>query len=126
MDPDMQHEEKGNGLGKTLAKGIAQHQVTRVKDRVEYSTVDFRLEAGHRIEGLAEQIRQLGNRFDNPEEAHVLARRLERLADYLRFRPSSEIAVDVWEAARRYHLLWIAGGIFGAALLYRLSRRSKG
>jgi hypothetical protein len=121
----MENKESNDGLGKTIARGIAQHQASRVKERVENSTVDFRLEAGQKIEGLAEQIRLLGNRFESSDEAHLLARRLERLADYLRYRPSSEIAGDAWEAARRYRLLWITGGMFGVVLLYRLLRRSR-
>jgi len=121
----MENKESSGGLGKTIARGIAQHQASRVKERVEDSTVDFRLEAGQRIEGVAEQIRLLGRRFESSDEAHMLARRLERLADYLRYRPSSEIAGDAWEAARRYRVLWIAGGMFGVVLLYRLLRRSR-
>lgn len=116
--------EESRGLGKSIAKGVAQHQVDRMRERVEDSTVDFRLEAGDRIEGMAEQIRQLGKRFENLEEAHLLARRLERLADYLHFRPSADIAADAWAVAKRNHLLWIAGGMLGSVLLYRLLRRS--
>jgi hypothetical protein len=121
----MDSEESRGGLGKSIVKGIAQHHASRVKERVEGSTVDFRVEAGARIEGLAEQIRQLGKRFENTDEAHLVARRLERLADYLRFRPSAEIAGDVWASAKRHHVLWIAGSMFGAVLLYRVLRRSK-
>jgi len=121
----MDSEASRDGLGRKIAKGIAQHHTSRVKERVEDSTVDFRTEAGARIEGVAEQIRQLGKRFENADEAHLVARRLERLADYLRFRPSAEIAADAWEAAKRHHVLWIAGGMFSAVLLYRVLGRSK-
>jgi hypothetical protein len=120
----MDNEKSKRELGRTIVKGVAQHQASRAKARVEDSTVDFRVEAGQKIEDLAGQIRQLGKRFDDVEEAHRLARRLERLADYLQFRPSTEIAADAWEAARRYHLFWIAGGMLGTALLYRILKRA--
>ena len=121
----MDIDESRGGLGRTIARGIAQHQTSRVKERIEDSTADFRVEAGARIEEMAEQIRQLGRRFENTDEAHQVARRLERFADYLTFRPSAEIAADAWSAAKRHHLLWIAGGMFGAVLLYRILKRSE-
>jgi hypothetical protein len=122
----MKNEKSGSGLGRRIVQGVAHHEAGRVKDRIEESTVDFRAEAGEKIEGLAGQIRQLGQRYQKGEEAHLLARRLERLADYLQFRPSTEIAADAWDTARRYHLFWIAGGMLGTALLYRLLRRKMG
>ena len=121
----MDSDESRDGLGKTIAKGIAQHHASRVKERVEDSTVGFRVEAGAKIEGLADQIHQLGKRFENTDEAHLVARRLEKLADYLQFRPSAEIAADAWAAARHYHVLWMAGGMLGTVLIYRMLRRDR-
>ena len=121
----MEKNEPGGGMGKTIVKGIAQHHTSRIKERVEKSTIDFRVQAGRKIEDFAEQIRLLGSRFENADEAHLLARRLEKMADYLRFRPSPEIASDVLATARRYHALWIAGGVLGTVILYRLLRRPK-
>jgi len=123
MEFIMDSEESKSGFSKTIAKGIAQHHTSRMKERVEDSTVDFRLEAGERIEGLAQQIRQLGKRFESTDEAHRVARRLETVADYLRFRPSVEIATDAWEALRRRRALWVAGGALAAILLYRIQKR---
>jgi len=119
----MESERSDGGFGKAIVKGMAQQQANRIKEQIEDSTVDFRLEAGAKIESLAEQIRLLGKRFENRDEAHLVARQLEKLADYLTFRPSPEIGSDVWSAAKRYHLLWIAGGMLGTVLFYRVLRR---
>ncbi len=119
----MESDRSKGGFGKAIVKGMAQQQANRIKEQIEDSTVDFRLEAGAKIEGLAEQIRLLGKRFENRGEAHLVARRLERVADYLRFRPAPEIGSDLSSAAKRYHLLWVAGGMLGTVLLYRVLRR---
>ena len=113
-------EDESEGLGRKVVRGVAQHRASRLAKSIDESTQDFRLEAGEKIEVLAEQIRQLGQKFENPNEAHILARRLERMSDYLRFRPSEEIAADAWEAVKKYRLLWITGGLLGAVVLLRL------
>ena len=95
-------EDESEGLGRKVVRGVAQHRASRLAKSIDESTQDFRLEAGEKIEVLAEQIRQLGQKFENPNEAHILARRLERMSDYLRFRPSEEIAADAWEAVKKY------------------------
>ena len=119
----VKEEDRSEGLGRKVVRGVAQHRASRVAKSIDDSTQEFRLEAGEKIEALATQIRQLGQRFESVSEAHRVARRLERMSDYLRFRPSEEIAADAWEAVRKYHLLWITGGILGTVLLYRAWNR---
>lgn len=104
------------------AKGLAREAAARVTDRVEAPAELFKHEAAERIEGLAEQVRSLGRQLDRPDEAHSVARRLERTADYLRFRPPREVADDAWQGLKRSRALIITGGLLGAWIAYRLVR----
>lgn len=113
-------------VGKTVIKGVSHQHTERLRERFEESTANFKAEAGARLEALAGQIRQLGEQFESLDEAAAIARRLERTADYLRYRPSVDMASDAWEAARRARLLWIAGGMAAGFLIYRLVKRNRG
>jgi hypothetical protein len=106
-------------VGKTVARGLSREQTDKIRSRIDDSTEEFKKDAGKRIEALAQQIRQLGQQYKASDEANAAARSLERTADYIRFRPSTEIAADGFELARRYRLWWIAGGMLAAAILYR-------
>ena len=75
------------------------------------------------MEALADQIRELGGRFDRHTEAHSLARRIERSSDYLRYRPTSQIAGDAWDTVRSSPVVWIGGGLLAGLLAYRLISR---
>lgn len=118
--------ETVNKWGKVVLKGVSHDQKDRLKGRVETSTSGFKAEASDRLEVLAGQIRQLGEKFESLEEAASIARRLEKTADYLRYRPSVDVASDAWEAARRARLLWIVGGMAAGFLIYRLLKKDRG
>ncbi len=120
----MNKVETAEKIGAAALRGSAREKVGRARDRFEESTDRFKTEAAGTIEGLADQIRELGDRFDRQGEANALARRLERSADYLRYRPSAEVAGDALAAVRESRLLWILGGMLAGALVYRLVRTS--
>jgi hypothetical protein len=108
----------------TVARGTVREKTAQAEEKFDQATEDFRREAAARMETLAEQIRDLGGRFDRHAEAHGLARRIERSSDYLRYRPSSEIAGDAWDTIRKSPVVWIGGGLVAGLLVYRaLSRR---
>ena len=109
----------------TVARGVAREKMDRIKDRIEPPVDSFKQEVAEKVEDVASQIRELGSRFDRDPEAHGMARRLERMADYLRYRPSAEVAGDAWDVTKRYKLLWIAGGALAGALIYRTLRDSR-
>jgi hypothetical protein len=110
-------------VGRTFAKGVTAEKTELLKDRIETSTSRFKSEASDRIESLAAQIRSLGQQFEADEEAASLARNLERTADYLRYRPTAEVAADAWEVTRKYRLLWWAGGLLAGVIIYRMASR---
>jgi hypothetical protein len=83
------------------ARDIARSRAARLRERVEPPVDQFKEETAERVENLAEQVRHLGRQLDRRDEAHVVARRLERTADYLRYRPSAEVAADAWQVVRR-------------------------
>jgi hypothetical protein len=104
----------------SIARGVVRDRAARVRERVEPPVDEFKEDTAERIESLADQIRKLGRQFDRRDEAHVVARRLERTADYLRFRPSGEVASDALGALKQSQALWVVGGALGAYVLYRL------
>jgi len=108
---------------KTVVHGVLHEQSARLRDRVEPPADQFKDETAEHIENLAEQVRTLGRKLDRRDEAHRVARRLERTADYLRFRPSAEVGADVWRVMKRSRALWIAGGLMGAYVAYRFMRK---
>jgi len=102
----------------------ARGAVDRLEKRLDSATDEFKQEAAKKIDGLAGQIRELGAKLDRHDEAHAVARRLERSSDYLSYRPSSRIAADSWETVRENRLLWVGAGVVVGCLAYRmLSKR---
>jgi hypothetical protein len=118
------NDSKVSKVAGVVAHGAVAQEKRSLRDRLEPSADQFKSAAATKVEDVAAQIRQLGNEFDRGEEAHAIARRLERTADYLRYRPAFEVAADVREAVERSHLLWIAGGVLAGYVGYRLLRGS--
>jgi len=113
-------------IGRKTAKNIGKAEIDRTKERVDESTEGFKVQAAQRIEALAEQIRDLGRDLDYGGEAGAIARRLERTADYLRYRPTSRIGSDALELIKENKALWIAAGLLVGMLIYRSTQsRSK-
>lgn len=112
-------------VGRVVVKGVTQEQREKAKERLEESTLAFRHEASDRIDSVAQQVRQLGAQFERNDDAHQIARRLEKTADYLRFRPATDVAGDALDLARKYRLLWLTGGLLAGVLIYRLAVRKK-
>lgn len=105
------------------ARGTVRDTESRAEARIDEATESFRREAAAKMESLAEQIRELGGRFDRHAEAHHLARRLERSSDYLRYRPTSRIAGDALDTVRNSPVVWVGGGLLAGLLLYRVVTR---
>ncbi|HUV12931.1 MAG TPA: hypothetical protein VMY18_04755 [Acidobacteriota bacterium] len=112
-------------VGRVVVRGVAQEKREKAKERLEESTIAFRHEASDRIDSVAQQVRQLGTQFDRHEDAHQIARRLEKTSDYLRFRPAADVAGDALALARKYRLLWLTGGLLAGVIIYRLAIRKK-
>lgn len=121
----MGDEGKIRKVGRVVVKGVTQEQREKAKERLEESTLAFRHEASDRIDSVAQQVRQLGAQFKRNDDAHQIARRLEKTADYLRFRPATDVAGDALDLARKYRLLWLTGGLLAGVLIYRLAVRKK-
>lgn len=111
--------------GKAVAKGVVHGQFDRATGRFDESTQKFKGAAAGKIESLAEQIRELGDQFEHGGEANAIARRLEKTADYIRYRPTSDVAADAWDITKRYHLLWWAGGLLAGVVAIRLATRAR-
>lgn len=114
-----------NSAGRSVARGLTIDQAQRLGSRIEKSTDGLKSETGRRIESLAAQIRSLGKDVESPLEAGRLARELERTADYVRYRRSSDIAADTWRFVRSSRGVWVAGGIAAGILGYLLTRRAR-
>lgn len=112
-------------VGKTLVRGAAQQNLDRLKDRVEDATRTAKEGTAERFETLAEQLRRSGGNTEDLEGRQRWARRLEKSADYLRYRPTAEVGKDAWDAARKYHLFWFAGGFLAGVLVYLAVKRRK-
>lgn len=108
---------------KTTARGVARDTAEQIRQRVEPPADQLKDETADRVEGIAHQVRQLGLELDRPEEAHAIARRLERTADYLRYRPATRVATDAWDAVTQPKVLWAAGGALAALVIYRALKR---
>lgn len=109
-------------VAETTVRGIAREQAARLRDRVEPPADELKVETARLIENVAEQVRELGRQLDRDSEAHTIARRLERSADYLRFRPSAAVANDAWDTVTQPRVLWVAGGVLAALAAYRMLR----
>jgi hypothetical protein len=105
---------------KTTARGIAREQAARFRDHVEPPADELKLETARLVENVAQQVRDLGRHLDRDDEAHAIARRLERSSDYLRYRPSAAVANDAWDVVTQPRVLWVAGGVLAALATYRL------
>ena len=103
-----------------VTRGTAHDAANRVADRVEAGSESFRLNAAEMVESVAHQIRDLGARFERPDEAHRVARRLERTSDYIRYRPATRVAGDALRSVRDSRAVWAAGGVLAGLIAYRL------
>jgi hypothetical protein len=104
----------------SAASGAVRAQTVPIRDRIEPPVDEFKEDSAERIENLADQVRALGRKLDRRDEAQVVARRLEKTADYLRYRPSGEVVSDAWDAVTRSRVLWVAGGAVAALFSLRL------
>ena len=112
----MSASERLGKAGGNYARGVATKQLSRLDE----STEAFKGETAAKLENLASQVRELGQKYERSGEANHLARRLEKTADYIRFRSSERVVSDAWEAARRHRLLWWTGGLLAGVIVYRL------
>ena len=109
-------------VGNTVVRGVAREEVHNLRVRARHGADGFKAEAAERVENLAGQIRDLGHRFDREHEAHAIARRVERSADYLRYRRTPDVAGDAWRLVRSSPAVWVAGGLLAGFVLYRVAR----
>jgi hypothetical protein len=124
MESIMISSETAKEVAGRTAKGVVREQSARAGELLQPPVDQFKVESAERIEDLADHVRQLGRRLDRRDEAHALARRLERTADYLRYRPAGDVAADAFRAVTRSPLAWTAAGLLGSILLYRVIRRA--
>lgn len=115
----MKTKEKLGNAGRSYARGVVSEKMSGI----DKSTENFKGEAASMIESVADQIKDLGRQFDRGAEAAGVARRLEKTADYIRYRPTAEVAGDTWEVVKKYRLLWITGGLLGGIIIARLAQR---
>lgn len=110
----------------TTAKDVARQRATRIAEHITEPAEQFKSQAAEQIEDLASQIRKLGGQLERDDEAHQVARRLERTADYLRYRPARDVADDAWQTITGSPAVWIGGGLVaGLALYYGIHRRRR-
>jgi hypothetical protein len=107
---------------KSTSRGLVRDQTDRLKRRIEPPADQLKEETARKVERVAEQVRELGEQLGRQSDAHVIARRLERTADYLRYRPSADVASDAWRAVTRSRAVWVAGGVLGALAAYGIYR----
>lgn len=108
-----------------VLEGEARHRMAPIRLRWGGRTATVQSVTGRQIDRLAEQIRWLGRRLERPEEAHLLARRLEETADYIRFRPAAKMFSDAGGLMRRYPSIPIALGVLGLFVGYRMLCRRR-
>jgi hypothetical protein len=111
--------------GLTIARDLAREKAARFGRHLGVRTDRFKDEAAERVEGVAGQLRELGDRFDRRHEADALARRFERTADYLRYRPTAQVAEDAWRGLRESGALWVIGGLAAGFVVYRVVRNHR-
>lgn len=109
-----------------IVEGEARRKFGPARKRLLENSERTQSRAARRITRLAEEIRRFGERIQHTGEAHILARRLEETADYLRFRPADRVARDAVSVIRRSKLLPIAGALLGGAIAYRILTRNRG
>lgn len=75
--------------------------------------------AGAGIDAVAQRVRRLSN----SGRRRAVARKLEKSADYLRYRAGRDIARDAWRTVNRKPVWVVAGSALGGWIAYRwLSR----
>lgn len=109
-----------------IAEGEMRRKLGPTRARLTATTEALQSRASRRIDHLANRIRRLGHSVERPDEAHLLARRLEETADYLRYRPTEMVARDAVSVAKKNRLFLIAGVAAGAFLTYKAIRRRRG
>jgi hypothetical protein len=109
---------------KTVARGMVRGSSSRLKENIEPQADEVMREAADRVEEVADQVRELGKKLDRRDQAHSVARRLEKAADYLNYRPPSEATTDAWKAITRSKVLWVGAGLLGGWVAYRIVRSS--
>lgn len=117
--------ESAGGIGKKVAQNFGKAEFERVKERVDESTEGFKVEAAEKIEELAEQLRNLGHRFESDNEAGKIARQLERTADYVRFRKTTDIGEDTVAMIKESRAFWIAAGLLVGMVIYRAVKTAR-
>jgi len=111
--------------GRAVIRGVTREKIGRVGEHIESGTAGLKSESGRRIESLAAQIRRLGDELESSAEAGRIARELEKTADYLRYRRTSDIAEDAWHLVRTNRAFWVAGAFLGGVLVYSVVRRAR-
>jgi hypothetical protein len=116
-------------VGESAAYGavreVTHGQIENVKERLGAGAENLTGYTADRVEALAGQVRELGNRHDRRDEAQAIARRLERSADYLRFRPLGKVPGDAWAAAKQSRVLWATVAVTAGLLTYSAVRRHR-
>ena len=75
--------------------------------------------AGNGVDVMAQRVRGASN----PGRTRAVARRLEKSADYLRYRAGGDIARDAWKLVNRKPVWIAASSVLGGWIAYRwLSR----
>lgn len=75
--------------------------------------------AGAGIDAVAQRVRRLSN----PARTRMVVRKLEKSADYLRYRAGRDMARDVWRTVNRKPVWVAASSALGGWIAYRwLSR----
>ena len=109
-------------VGKKVAQNFGRAEIGRVKDQVDETTEGFKIEAAGRIEDLAQHIRGLGDTLHSEREAGKIARRLEKTADYVRYRKTSDIGKDTVSMIRESKAFWLAAGLLVGMIIYKSAR----
>lgn len=107
------------------AREIVRDRVEHTRDRFEAGADNLTEHAADRVEALAERVRELGARHDRRDEAQTVARRLERTADYLRYRPVAKVPGDAWQAAKNSPTAWATAAVAAGLVTYVAVRRSR-
>ncbi len=75
--------------------------------------------AGAGIDAMAQRVR----RVSSPARTRPIARRLEKSADYLRYRAGDDMARDAWNTVNRKPVWIAASSALGGWIAYRLLSR---
>ncbi len=75
--------------------------------------------AGAGLDAVAQRVRRLSG----PARTRMVMRRLERSADYLRYRAGRDMARDVWRTVNRKPVWVAASSALGGWIAYKLLSR---